>query len=43
VSPAVADLIAQALQHNNAAQDALKQGALGAYGREIGELGRLLL
>jgi hypothetical protein len=39
----VADLIEQAVQHNNAAQAALKQGDLGAYGREIGEVGRLLL
>jgi uncharacterized protein len=42
VSPTVASLVAQAVQHYNAAQDALKQGDLATYGREIAQVGSLL-
>ena len=41
-SPQLADLVAQAVQHYNAGQDALKQGDLAGYGREMTEVGRLL-
>jgi uncharacterized membrane protein (UPF0182 family) len=41
-SPQIADLIAQALQHYNAAQAALKQGDLAAYASEIDQVGRIL-
>jgi len=42
VSPTVANLITQALQHYNAAQDALKQGDLATYAREMAQVGSLL-
>src|ERR1700730_14596336 len=42
ISPQIADLIAQALQHYNAAQAALKQGDLAAYASEISQVGQLL-
>ena len=42
VSPTVASLVAQAVQHYNAAQDALKQGDLATYGKEIAQVGSLL-
>jgi uncharacterized membrane protein (UPF0182 family) len=35
-------LLQQALQHYNAAQDALKKGDLGTYQKEMDEVGRLL-
>src|SRR5215510_3430754 len=41
-APAVADLINQAIQHYTAAQNALKQGDLGTYQREIDQVGQLL-
>lgn len=41
-SQQVADLIAQALQHYNAAQAALKQGDLATYASEMDQVGRLL-
>ena len=40
--PAAAGLVSQALQHYNAAQDALKQGDLATYGREMATVGQLL-
>jgi uncharacterized membrane protein (UPF0182 family) len=40
--PQLAALVAQAVQHYNAGQDALKQGDLAGYGREMTEVGRLL-
>ena len=39
---AVADLVNQALQHYTAAQNALKQGDLGTYQRELDLVGQLL-
>jgi len=41
-SPAVAALVAQAIQHYNAAQTALKQGDLATYQSEINQVGNLL-
>jgi len=41
-NPAVADLINQAVQHYTAAQNALKQGDLGTYQRELDLVGQLL-
>jgi uncharacterized protein len=41
-SPQVADLTAQALQHYNAAQAALKQGDLATYANEVNQVGQLL-
>ncbi|HXM55297.1 MAG TPA: UPF0182 family protein [Candidatus Dormibacteraeota bacterium] len=41
-SPAVAALVTQAIQHYNAAQNALKQGDLGTYQNEINQVGQLL-
>lgn len=41
-SPAIADLVNQATQHYTAAQDALRQGDLGTYQREINQVGQLL-
>jgi uncharacterized protein len=40
--PAVAGLVSQALQHYNAAQDALKRGDLAAYANEMNQVGALL-
>ena len=40
--PAVAGLVSQAIQHYNAAQDALKRGDLGTYQNEINQVGQLL-
>ncbi len=40
--PVVADLVNQAIQHYNAAQDALKAGDLGTYQREMNQVGQLL-
>jgi uncharacterized membrane protein (UPF0182 family) len=42
VSPQVAALTAQAIQHYNAAQDALKRGDLATYGNEMNQVGQLL-
>jgi uncharacterized protein len=42
ISSQVSDLLAQALQHYNAAQAALKQGDLATYASEIDQVGRLL-
>jgi len=41
-APAVADLVNQAIQHYTAAQNALKQGDLGTYQREMDQVGQLL-
>jgi uncharacterized protein len=39
---AIADLVSQANQHYNAAQNALKQGDLATYQKEIDQVGQLL-
>jgi uncharacterized membrane protein (UPF0182 family) len=41
-SPAVADLLNQAVQHYSAAQDALKAGDLGTYQSQMNQVGQLL-
>ncbi|HEY4026570.1 MAG TPA: UPF0182 family protein [Candidatus Dormibacteraeota bacterium] len=41
-SPQAAALVTQALQHYNAAQDALKQGDLAKYQSEMNQVGQLL-
>jgi uncharacterized membrane protein (UPF0182 family) len=41
-SPAVSDLLGQAIQHYNAAQDALKAGDLGTYQSQMNQVGQLL-
>jgi uncharacterized membrane protein (UPF0182 family) len=41
-NPAVANLVSQAIQHYQAAQNALKNGDLATYGNEMNQVGALL-